>query len=108
MENSGRMGAYFFRALKPFVDRYPFVGHVDGCGLMIGVQFVRDKDTREPLPQTATRRIFDECLRRGLLTMAYAANFRIQPAMTIDEATIDEIVAILTEAFDAVAASGWR
>ena len=56
--------------------------------------------------QTGARRIFDECLRRGLLTMAYAANFRIEPAMTIDEVTIDEIVAILTEAFDAAAASG--
>ena len=106
VENSSRMGAYFLKSLKPFVDRYPFVGHVDGCGLMIGVQFVKDKDMREPLSQTATRRIFDECLRRGLLTMAYAANFRIQPAMTIDEVTIDEIVAILTEAFDAVAACG--
>jgi 4-aminobutyrate aminotransferase-like enzyme len=106
VENSSRMGTYFLKSLKPFVDRYPFVGHVDGCGLMIGVQFVKDKDMREPVSQTATRRIFDECLRRGLLTMAYAANFRIQPAMTIDEVTIDEIVAILAEAFDAVAASG--
>lgn len=40
--------------------------------------------------------------------MAYAANFRIQPAMTIDEATVQEIVGLLTEAFDAVAASAWH
>jgi 4-aminobutyrate aminotransferase/(S)-3-amino-2-methylpropionate transaminase len=106
VDNSRNVGAYFLNALKPFVDRYPFVGNVDGCGLMIGVQLVRDKSTREPLQQTATRQLFDECLRRGLLTMAYAPNFRIQPAMTIDETTVDEVVAILTEAFDAIAAKG--
>jgi len=108
VENSRSVGAYFLKALKPFIDRYSFVGNVDGRGLMIGIQLVKDKDTREPLPQTITRRIFDECLQRGLLTMAYAANFRIQPAMTIDETTVDEVVAILTEAFDTVAARGLR
>jgi 4-aminobutyrate aminotransferase / (S)-3-amino-2-methylpropionate transaminase / 5-aminovalerate transaminase len=108
VENSRRVGEYFLEALKPLADRYPFVGNVGGCGLMIGIQLVKDKGTREPLPQTATRQLFDECLRRGLLTMAYAANFRIQPAMTIDETTVDEVVAILTEAFDAVAANVLR
>jgi 4-aminobutyrate aminotransferase-like enzyme len=105
VENSRKVGAYFLKALALFADRYPFVGNVNGCGLLIGIQLVEDKATRQPLTQVKTRRIFDECLRRGLLTMAYAANFRIQPAMTIDETTVDEVVAILTEAFDAVAAS---
>ena len=31
--------------------------------------------------------------------MAYAPRFRIQPAMTIDEVTVDEVVAILTDVF---------
>jgi 4-aminobutyrate aminotransferase-like enzyme len=34
--------------------------------------------------------------------MAYASSFRIQPAMTIDEATVDHVVAILDEAFAAI------
>jgi hypothetical protein len=38
--------------------------------------------------------------------MAYSNNFRIQPAMTIDRATVDEIAGLLTEAFDALVASG--
>ena len=52
--------------------------------------------------QAVCQRIFLENLKRGLLTMSYAASFRIQPAMTIDEGTVDEAVAILTETFDLV------
>jgi len=56
-----------------------------------------------------TDRIFAECVKRGLLTMAYAASFRIQPALTIDAATARNGLAILAEVFDAVAADGsWR
>jgi len=108
VENSRTVGADFLQALAAFVERYPFVGKIDGRGLLIGIQLVKDKATREPMSQAATRRLFDECLRRGLLTMAYAANFRIQPAMIIDRATIQEVMGLLTEAFDALAASGWR
>jgi 4-aminobutyrate aminotransferase-like enzyme len=51
-----------------------------------------------------TARIFDECVKRGLLTMAYAPSFRIQPAITIDESTAANAVAILREVFDLVLA----
>jgi 4-aminobutyrate aminotransferase-like enzyme len=44
-----------------------------------------------------------ECVRRGLLTMSYAASFRIQPALTIDEATARNGIEILREVFDHVA-----
>ena len=44
-----------------------------------------------------------ECVRRGLLTMSYAASFRIQPPLTIDEATARNGLAILREVFDLVA-----
>jgi 4-aminobutyrate aminotransferase-like enzyme len=108
VENSRTLGTYFLNSLAAFVERYSFVGNVEGCGLLIGIQLVKDKVTREPLSQTATRRLFDECLRRGLLTMAYAHNFRIQPAMTIDKATVDEVFGLLIEAFDSLAASGLR
>ena len=98
--NSARMGAYFLKKLKAMEDRYPFVGEVRGAGLFLAVELVKDKDTREPLPKNVTHRVFHEFVKRGLLTMSYEAKFRIQPSMTIDEATIDEAMAIMTEVFD--------
>jgi 4-aminobutyrate aminotransferase/(S)-3-amino-2-methylpropionate transaminase len=104
VENARVVGEAILRMLQPFVDDYPFVGTVRGRGLFIGMELVRDKKTKEPLPRRATGRIFDECLKRGLLTMAYAPSFRIQPAITIDEATAANAVAILREVFDLVLA----
>jgi 4-aminobutyrate aminotransferase-like enzyme len=102
VENSRVVGAKLLDALRPFADRYPFVGDVRGTGLFLGIELVRDKRTKEPLGKPATTRIFHECLDRGLLTMSYAASFRIQPALTIDEATALHAVEILREVFDHV------
>ena len=75
-------------ALRPFVDDYPFVGEVRGRGLFLGHRArSRQEDQGAALARSVTRRIFDECVKRGLLTMAYAPSFRIQPALTIDRAT---------------------
>jgi 4-aminobutyrate aminotransferase-like enzyme len=106
-ENARVVGAAMLRELEGFVEKYPFVGFVQGEGLFLRVELVRDKKTKEPLPRKVTERIFTECVRRGLLTMAYAASFRIQPALTIDEATAKNGLAILAEVFDAVAREGY-
>lgn len=109
IENSRKMGVYFLKKLTPMLDKYPFVGDVRGEGLFLAVELVKDKTTREKLAQSVTHRIFNECVKRGLLTMAYEASFRIQTAMTIDEATIDDAVTILTEVFDLILADGaWK
>jgi 4-aminobutyrate aminotransferase / (S)-3-amino-2-methylpropionate transaminase / 5-aminovalerate transaminase len=108
-ENARVVGAAMLRELEGLVERYPFVGFVQGEGLFLRVELVRDKKTKEPLPRRITERIFAECVRRGLLTMAYAASFRIQPALTIDEETAMNGLAILAEVFDVVAREGyWR
>jgi 4-aminobutyrate aminotransferase-like enzyme len=102
VENAQVVGAVLKRELEAFVDRYPFVGFVDGAGLLLRMELVADKRTKQPLPRRVTERIFAEAVKRGLLTMAYAASFRIQPALTIDEATARNGVEILREVFDTV------
>jgi 4-aminobutyrate aminotransferase/(S)-3-amino-2-methylpropionate transaminase len=100
VDNSRVVGAAMLSALEPFVDDYPFVGKVSGRGLFLSIELVRDKATKEPLPKTVTARLFQECVRRGLLTMAYSPHFRIQPALTIDVATAQNGIAVLREVFD--------
>jgi len=107
VENSAKVGAAMLRELKGFAERYPFVGYVDGAGLFLRVELVKDKASKEPLPRAVTERIFKECARRGLLTMAYAASFRIQPALTIDEATGKNALGLLADVFDDAVRAGW-
>ncbi|MBF0315429.1 MAG: aminotransferase class III-fold pyridoxal phosphate-dependent enzyme [Oligoflexia bacterium] len=102
VENSEQMGSYFLSRLSNFVDRYPFVGEVRGAGLFLGIEMVEDQESQEPLSSATSKRIFHECLKRGLLTMSYSPHFRLQPAMTIDRETIDNAVAILEEVFDLI------
>jgi 4-aminobutyrate aminotransferase/(S)-3-amino-2-methylpropionate transaminase len=109
VENAQRVGEVILRELRDMCERYPFVGYVDGAGLMLRMELVKDKKTKEKLPKAVTERIFTEAVKRGLLTMAYAASFRIQPALTIDEATARNGLAILREVFDVVEREGlWR
>ena len=107
VENSAKVGAAMLGELETFVERYQFVGYVQGAGLFMRVELVKDKASKEPLPRRVTERIFKECVRRGLLTMAYSASFRIQPALTIDEATAKNALALLAEVFDDAARAGW-
>jgi 4-aminobutyrate aminotransferase-like enzyme len=109
VENSRKMGDYFLSKLTPMLEKYPFVGDVRGAGLFLAIELVKDKESKDPLPKTITHQLFQECLKRGLLTMSYEAKFRLQPSMTIDEKTIDETVDILTEVFDDMKTTGsWK
>ncbi|CAN5307230.1 acetyl ornithine aminotransferase family protein [soil metagenome] len=100
VDNAAAVGAILLRELESFVDEYPFVGHVSGRGMFLRVELVRDKRTKEPLDRALTERIFHDLVARGLLTMAYSASFRLQPALTMDEATARSAIAILREVFD--------
>ena len=109
VDNARDVGAFMLSELRSFAHGYSFVGDVRGRGLLLGVELVRSKKTREPLSRAVTRRIFDECTRRGLLTMAYAPSFRIQPALTIDRATAHEGIEVLREVFDRIEQkNGWE
>jgi 4-aminobutyrate aminotransferase/(S)-3-amino-2-methylpropionate transaminase len=103
VDNAHDVGQVMLRELEAFPDRYPFVGFVQGSGLFLRMELVKNRATKEPLPRKVTERIFMECVRRGLLTMSYSASFRIQPALTIDEATARNGIEILREVFDYIA-----
>jgi len=107
VENSKRVGEYFLKRIADWAERFSFVGDVRGAGLFIGMELVSDKTTKQPLSKNSCRKIFQECLKRGLLTMTYTPRVRIQPAMTIDEGTVDVVVAILSEVFERADREGW-
>ncbi len=104
-EHAARVGATLLQALRPLVERYPFVAAVRGQGLFIGLDLVKNKEGRrplEPLARPDCEWIFRECLKRGLLTMAYAPRVRINPPLVITEAQALEGVAIFDEVLSAL------
>lgn len=99
VENSRDVGAYLLNGLRGLQEKYEFIGDVRGSGLLIGVELVKDRKTREPLDQTVTKRMFFEALKRGLVSMVYKPNFRINPPLVLSREEADEGLAILDEVF---------
>ena len=103
VENSREVGDYLLRGLRGFHEKYEFVGDIRGRGLLIGVELVKDRETKEPLDKAVTKQIFLQTLKRGLLCMNYKPNFRINPPLILSREEADEGLAILDEVFAYVA-----
>jgi len=100
VENSKQIGRYFLEKLASFKEEFSFIGEIRGRGLMLAIELVKDKTNKIPLERKQTENLFKIFLHSGLLTMAYTSQFRIQPAMTIDKGTIDEVVKALRLGFN--------
>jgi 4-aminobutyrate aminotransferase-like enzyme len=106
VENAATVGELMLSRLRDMQERYPFIGHVQGKGLAIGVELVKDRSTREALDKAVCVRMFQECLRRGLISMVYSPHFRVNPALSIDAPTAEAGLGILDEVFGLMAREG--
>jgi 4-aminobutyrate aminotransferase-like enzyme len=100
--NAARVGEWMLLRFLELQERHKVIGHVNGKGLLIGVELVRDRKTREPLEKETCVRIFQECLKRGLISMVYNPHFRVNPALSIDQSTAETALGILDEVFSLI------
>jgi 4-aminobutyrate aminotransferase / (S)-3-amino-2-methylpropionate transaminase / 5-aminovalerate transaminase len=99
VENSRRVGAILLGRLHEMQEKFEFIGDVRGRGLLIGIDLVRDRRTKELLSRKVTEVIFKQALRRGLLMMGYFPRIRINPPLVITEEQALAGAAILEEVF---------
>jgi 4-aminobutyrate aminotransferase-like enzyme len=97
VENSQKVGLATKKRLMEFQEECKLVGDVRGEGLMIGMDLVKDRKTKELLDKKWTRQIYHECLNRGLICMSYNPIIRINPPLIIKEQEALEAVEILIE-----------
>src|SRR5579859_2377858 len=97
VENSARVGAFLLGRMLQLKEKYEFVGDVRGRGLLIGIDLVRDDETRRPLSRGVMEIIFRESLKRGLLMMGYFPRVRINPPLVIKQAQAEAGAEILDE-----------
>jgi 2,2-dialkylglycine decarboxylase (pyruvate) len=103
------MGAYLKAGLLELAERHEIIGEVRGRGLLLGVELVTDRATREPADDIGARAT-DECLARGLsmnIVRHVGANsvWRIAPPLTVSEAEIDLALSIMDDSLTAVTAT---
>ena len=90
MQNAAEVGEYTMDALSEIKARHTSIGDVRGKGLMIGVEFVTDRESRKPAHDLRNR-IEEIAFQNGLLVMGCGkSTIRVAPPLNIDKALIDE------------------
>lgn len=98
LQNAATVGEYTLDALHELQARHPSIGDVRGKGLMIGVEFVQDRGTKEPAKRL-TERVVDLAFERGLLLLSCGKSIiRIAPPLSISTGEVDEGLTIFEEA----------
>jgi len=104
-------GEYLMTKLRKLQERYEYIGDVRGRGLLVGVELVKDRETKEPAGELG-HAVMDECLRCGLSMNIVrsgadtfgASCFRMAPPLTVSEEEIDTAVEIMDQAMASVLA----
>ncbi len=98
IQNSAEMGTYTLDALEEIAVRHPSIGEVRGKGLMIGVEFVKDKETKERAPDLRNAMVHS-AFEHGLLLLGCGRNtVRITPPLNVSKTEIDEGLEIFENA----------
>jgi 4-aminobutyrate aminotransferase len=106
IENARRVGDHLLARLKSWPERFRTVGDIRGMGLMLGIEFVRDKKSREP-DHDLRDRIVDRAFHKGLLVLGAGENtLRLCPPLLIDEEQADFAASALEESITEVEKAG--
>ena len=102
--NAAVVGAYFREKLEGLKEKYPVIGDVRGLGLMQAVELVKDRETKEPDPQSVLK-VFEETRRRGVLIGKgglYGNVIRTGLMLNSTKDTVDELIEALDASFATV------
>jgi 4-aminobutyrate aminotransferase len=102
VENAAEVGDYLKRGLQKLMAKHECIGDVRGVGLMLGVEFVKDKTSREPNPELRDR-VEMAVFERGLILLGAGTNtIRWSPPLILTKENVDVALEIFD---DAIAAS---
>jgi 4-aminobutyrate aminotransferase len=102
IENARTIGDYMMDRMREWPARFRHVGEVRGLGLMLGIEMVRDRDTRERAPDLRDR-IENLAFERGLLVLGAGPNaIRLSPPLIISKDQADVALEILEECLERV------
>jgi 4-aminobutyrate aminotransferase len=103
MRNAAEVGTHLIDGLRALQDRHSLIGDIRGYGLMIGIELVRDRTTKERATSERDR-LVDECFKRGLLVLGAGRNtLRLSPPLILSKGQADTAVRIIGESLTAMA-----
>jgi putrescine aminotransferase len=102
--NAAQQGAHLLEALRPFTERYAAVGDVRGKGLMVALDLVKSKQTREPIDPTSgyANAVAEVARAHGALVRPVGTKIILSPPLVVESAQLDALVGALAAGFDEV------
>ena len=105
IENAATQGAYLMEGLKQLQKEWECMGDVRGKGLMVAVELVKDRETKEPA-RNWRNEIITAAFGKGLLLLGCGENsIRFCPALIVNSHEIDTCLSVFSEAMKEVLAS---
>ena len=100
--NAAAVGAHLTDGLRELQQRHPIIGDVRGKGLMIGIEFVRDRKTKERAAQERNA-IVQAMFRRGVLVLGAGKNaLRLAPPLVLSKSQADSVLDVLDQSLGEV------
>lgn len=100
-ENARVVGGYLKEGLQALAEKHAAIGEVRGLGLMLGVELVKDRKSKEPAAEFA-KEVMERAKERGLLIGRgglYGNVLRIKPPMCVSKADAEFLLGCLDECF---------
>jgi 4-aminobutyrate aminotransferase len=98
VSNAAEVGEHAMVLGRQLQDRHEIIGDVRGKGLLIGLELVADRETKQPANDAADALLY-RCLERGLSFKVTSGNVAtLSPPLVTTRAEIDQAFAILDEA----------
>ena len=100
-ENSLTIGSRLLAGLNQLKEKHKLIGDVRGKGLMLGVELVKDRQSKEPAKE-ASAQILERCKEMGLLLGKgglWGQTIRFSPPMCVNEQDADFLLEVLDRAF---------
>lgn len=90
VENSKKVGAIWLQMLQKELSNIPIIGDIRGSGLMLAIELVTDKATKNPIDSNLCSKLFDSSIKQGIIGSFRSPHIRLNPPLVFSEADAEE------------------
>ena len=101
LENVREVGRYFMKRMEKMKDEHPIIGDAKGKGFLLGIELVKDKETKEPFDE-AGKLVYQKAFGKGLAWIPAGHILRMSPPLIMDEKYAGRGLDIIEESIDEV------
>ena len=100
-EKSAKLGEFCLKRMNEMKTKHKIIGDVRGKGCLLGMELVKDKETKEPF-ELAGKLVYQKAFAKGVAWIPAGHILRMSPPLTMDERVADRALSIIDDAITKV------